>query len=113
MTAAVNGDFTSLDYYYGSSWCCQTCTREGKGRAPIACPFCLSEADASHGALSRADAKQRAIETGLEKLRPHLVPDFDGETGRGCNIFSSRACDCCQEWRSGSRYNFAILGAQP
>lgn len=33
----------------GSKWKCLTCTREGFGETPKACPSCLSEHDANHG----------------------------------------------------------------
>lgn len=58
------------------------------------------------------EAAQRlaAIEAGLARLGPHLVPAFDSETGLGIEEYSSRPCACCGEWRHGGRHEFAILG---
>ncbi len=50
------------------------------------------------------------IQSGLASLGPHLVPDFDSETGDGLQEFSSLSCDSCKEWRAGYRARFAILG---
>ena len=74
--AAVNGDFTGLDYHYGD----------------------------------QADKRESEIEAGLLRLGIHLVPDFNSETNRGINEFSSRRCDCCTSRLAGSRHQFAILG---
>ena len=61
MIAAVNGDFTGLDYHYGKD----------------------------------ADKRQADIERGLEKLGPHLVPNFDSESSDGIEDFSRKPCVCC------------------
>jgi hypothetical protein len=110
MIAAVNGDFTGLDYHYGSRWTCQTCTREGTGTAPDRCPSCDSDRDADHGPRSEADKRLAEITAGLERLGPHLVPDFDSETGKGHDEFSRRPCGCCGCKLHGERFDFAILG---
>lgn len=56
------------------------------------------------------DEKQIAkVEAGLDRLGPHLVPDYDSETGDGYLEFSWRGCDCCQSGRGGSLHRFAIL----
>jgi len=110
LIAAVNGDFTGLDYHYGSNWRCLTCTREGTGRAPHVCPYCRSEADDRHGPRSEADRREAEITAGLERLGAHLVPDNDSETGRGIHDFSTRPCDCCGTKLHGSRHEFATLG---
>ena len=109
--AAVNGDFTGLDYHYGYEWKCLTCARDGRGRTPDRCPSCLSEQDQNHGPHSGADLRMAEIVAGLEKLGPHLVPDYDSETGKGIDEFSSRPCGCCGTRLAGERHDFAILGA--
>jgi hypothetical protein len=47
---------------------------------------------------------------GLEKLGPHLVPDFDSETGEGLMEFSGAPCKACGTHLAGYRARFAILG---
>lgn len=76
MIAAVNGDFTGLDFSQGKE---------------------------------AADARMATIITGLERLGPHLVPDFDSETGEGVEDFSRKGCDCCETRLAGSRHRFAVL----
>ncbi len=110
MIAAVNGDFSGLDYHYGSDWTCQTCTFQGTGRAPDRCPSCTSERDDNHGPRSKADERHAEIVAGLERLGAHLVPDFDSDTGKGHDEFSSRPCGCCGCKLHGERFDFAILG---
>lgn len=76
MIAAVNGDFTGLDYHYGSG----------------------------------ADKRMAEIVAGLESLGPNLVSDFDGETDKGIEEFSTHPCGCCGSKLAGGRHSFAILG---
>jgi hypothetical protein len=85
--AAVNGDFTSLDYHYGTG---------------------LDRYDRKIG--PSADERQAEIERGLEALGPHLVPDHDSETGDGIDEFSRRPCACCGTRLAGGRHRFAVLG---
>lgn len=54
----------------------------------------------------------QAIESGLDKLGPHLVSDFDSETDGGIHEHSVRPCDCCGTKLHGSRHEFAILGPE-
>ena len=110
MIIAVNGDYTGLDYSYGSRWKCLTCAREGTGRAPGGCPSCLSEHDANHGPHSCADLRMAEINAGFERLGPHLVSDWDSETDEGIHEFSWGRCDCCNTHLGGSRHRFSILG---
>lgn len=110
LIIAVNGDYTGLDYHYGSNWRCLTCTREGTGRAPSHCPFCTSEADSDHGPRSKADDRMAEINAGFAKLGPNLVPNFDSEAGTGISEFSSTPCGCCSTRLAGGRHEFAILG---
>jgi hypothetical protein len=61
----------------------------------------------SHGVeLEDTDATLR----GLAELGPHLVPDFDPETGEGLREFSSVPCASCKTGLAGYRARFAILG---
>lgn len=87
MIAAVNGDFTGLDYHYGTG---------------------LDRYDRKVG--PSADERMAEIVAGLEALGPHLVPDFDSETGKGIDEFSTRPCGCCGSKLYGGRHDFAILG---
>jgi hypothetical protein len=77
MIAAVNGDFTGLDYSHQEP---------------------------------EATERMNEIVAGLEKLGPHLVPNFDSEKSRGVEEHSTRSCDCCGTHLHGSRHRFAILG---
>lgn len=76
LFAAVNGDFTGLDYHY-------------------------SEPEATE--------RMKTIEAGLEELGPHLVPNFDSESGDGIEEFGAEACDCCHTYLAGRRHRFATL----
>ncbi len=61
---------------------------------------------ASGTVLENPDATMR----GLEALSPHLVPDFDSETGTGLDEFSNVPCASCKTRLAGYRARFAILG---
>lgn len=63
-----------------------------------------------HYKPDEAAKRLAAIEAGLEELGPHLVPDFDSETGEGCEEFTWRECACCKDTHQGSRHRFAVLG---
>ena len=57
------------------------------------------------------DPKQDiATNAGLERLGPHLVPDYDMYTGDGFMDFGSPGCDCCETNLAGTFHRFAILG---
>jgi len=79
------------------------------------CPDCLQAA--VNGDLSgldndpeTADARAKAINEGLAAFGPHLVPDFDTESGEGISEFSRRSCDGCGDHHHGGRHRFAVLG---
>jgi hypothetical protein len=60
-----------------------------------------------------SEARVAEVWTGLEALGPHLVPDFDSETGKGYYQFYARRCDSCGTYSAhcgGERWDFAILG---
>ena len=57
-----------------------------------------------------ADTRQAEIVAGLERLGPHLVPDYDSETDAGLREFSSCGCDCCESSLAGHMHRFAVLG---
>jgi hypothetical protein len=57
-----------------------------------------------------SEARCAEVEKGLEALGPHLVPDFDSETGDGIEEFSWHGCDCCKSPLGGGLHRFAILG---
>ena len=79
LFAAVNDDYTVLDYNYSSE---------------------------------EAAVRMEVIQAGLRKWGPHLVPDFDSETGDGIEEFSSAPCDCCGSRLAGERYRFVVLGQE-
>ncbi len=87
MLVAETGEYDSLDYHYGRG--------ESPGRGEL-----------------RPGAKERAaeIDAGLAKFGPHLVSDFDTESGRGYTEFSWRRCNCCNTRLGGARYSYATLG---
>jgi hypothetical protein len=53
-----------------------------------------------------------ATQDGLNRLGPHLVPDFDCETGEGHEEFATMGCDCCGSRLAGEMHRFAILGEE-
>lgn len=86
------------------------------------CTDCLMIAvngDASgldyHYDSETAEKRLADIEMGLNALGPHLVPDFDSDSGEGCEEeigawVTRKECDCCRDYHHGSRHRFAILG---
>ena len=59
------------------------------------------------------DAKILRVRRGLEALGPHLVPDFDSETGEGHKEFARApigGCACCRTNLAGEWHRFAVLG---
>lgn len=87
LFVAVNGDYTGIDEHYG------------RGLAP-------GRGGLREGAVERA----AEIDAGLARLGPHLVPNYDSETGRGINEFSVYPCGCCGSKLHGERHEFAVLG---
>jgi hypothetical protein len=78
------------------------------------CQDCLFYA--VNGDTSGIDSEkhEKAVVEGVNALGPHLVPDFDSETGDGILEFSWRHCDACGTHLGGDRHRFAVLGeAQP
>jgi hypothetical protein len=55
-------------------------------------------------------AQLQRTQAGLVALGPHLVPNFDSETGDGLREFSSSPCSGCGSELAGYRARFAILG---
>ena len=56
------------------------------------------------------DARVAAIDAGLERLGPNVVPDFDSDTGEGHQEFSGCGCACCGSPLAGEMHRFAVLG---
>jgi hypothetical protein len=80
---------------------CEDCTI-------VACNGDYSGIEYSHGVgTEETDARCAEIDGGLAKLGPHVVPNFDDESGTW--EFSSAPCDCCGTRLAGSRHRFAIL----
>lgn len=67
---------------------------------------------ACNGDYSGIDSQKTIdrVNAGLERLGPHLVPDFDSESEEGIRYFSSCGCDCCGSRLAGTMHRFAILG---
>ena len=61
-------------------------------------------------AREEANERMAQIKEGLDKLGPHLVPDFESETCEGIREFSRTSCGCCACQLAGQRHRFAILG---
>lgn len=76
-------------------WLCQDCTF-------VAC----------NGSRGIELQDPEATLKGLASLGPHLVPDFDSETGDGLEEFSRRGCDACKTRLHGYHARFAILGEE-
>lgn len=78
----------------------------------LLCVDCLFAAVNGDVSGIESDERVLAVEAGLERLGPHLVPDFDSETNKGIDEYSVRPCDCCGTKLHGSRHEFAILGPE-
>lgn len=73
------------------------------------CNDCLFAA--YNGDLSGAREQDiPAVEAGLARLGPYLVPDFNSNTGEGIKDHSLGRCDCCGSRLHGQRHRFAVLG---
>jgi hypothetical protein len=68
---------------------------------------------AVNGDVSGLDeARAKIVEDGVAALGPHLVPNFDSETGDGISDFSHRSCDACHSGLAGGFHRFAVLEAE-
>ena len=56
------------------------------------------------------DEETHQVTRGLDDMGPHLVPDFDDDTGDGYMEFSACGCDCCGTHLAGEMHRFAVLG---
>jgi hypothetical protein len=56
----------------------------------------------------------RAVQDGVAKLGPHLVPNFDSNADEdeddGIREFSRCGCDACGSRLAGMMHRFAVLG---
>lgn len=59
------------------------------------------------------DDREREVTDGVNDLGPHLVANFDTDTGDGHEEFSHRGCDGCGSGLSGELHRFAVLGPRP
>ncbi len=73
------------------------------------CVDCLMLACNGDGSGIESPAREAACVAGLEALGPHLVPDFDSDTGEGHRVFSWCGCDSCG-LTGGEFHRFAVLG---
>lgn len=68
---------------------------------------------AVHGYSDTASDEQTSASlAGIDRLQRdggHLVPSYDGETGRGIEEFTWRPCACCCSKLGGSRHEFATI----
>jgi hypothetical protein len=76
------------------------------------CADCTAVSCNGTGGLDIPEKTLAETVRGLEHLGPHLVPDFNSETGDGLLEFSRRACDSCETVLAGYRARFAILGEE-
>ncbi len=76
-------------------WLCQDCT--------------IYAVNGDTSGIESEKREKRVVE-GVDALGPHLVPDYDSETGDGIDEFSWRQCDACGTRLGGERTRFAVLG---
>ncbi len=76
-------------------WLCQDCT--------------IYAVNGDTSGIESEKREKRVVE-GVDELGPHLVPDFDSESGDGIEEFSWRQCDACGTTLGGDRHRFAVLG---
>lgn len=74
------------------------------------CPDCAIYAVNGDTSGIDDDEREREVVEGVNALGPHLVPDYDSETGEGIEEFSRRGCDACGSRLAGEHTRFAILG---
>lgn len=74
------------------------------------CVDCLMLACNGDASGIESDARVAECEAGLAELGPHLVPDFDSESGEGIRDFSWHGCDACGSRLGGPSHRFAVLG---
>lgn len=76
------------------------------------CADCLMVACNGDTSGIESDARVQEVVSGLAKLGPNLVSDFDSETGDGIEEFARKCCDGCNPHKrlGGSYHRFAILG---
>lgn len=67
---------------------------------------------ACNGDTSGIESNVRMAEVvnGVNGLGPHLVSDFNSETGDGIREFAHCSCAACGTRLAGSRHSFAVLG---
>ena len=75
-------------------WLCSDCTMGSCNGTSTAAPELQNE---------------KATVEGLAKLEPHIVPDFDSETGEGLQELSSVPCAACGTPLAGYRARFIQL----
>ena len=84
-------------------WLCDDCTLYAVNDDLSGIDYYLSGVE--------ADKRVKEVKKGVHSLGRNLVPDYDSQTGKGQEEFSSRACDACRQPHSaGARTRFAILG---
>ena len=77
----VNGDPSSLDYYY-------------------------EEPEAS----DRLKEIEKGMHNLQEEHQGELVPNYDAETNEGIDTFSRNRCECCGSKLAGKRFRMSIIG---
>lgn len=73
------------------------------------CLLCLCNGDTSG---IDSDRRAAAVEEACADMGPHIVPNYDSETGAGMDEFSCFACECCDSPLAGSRHRMALLGEE-
>ena len=81
LPVIVNGDYTSLDYYY-----------------------------TPEESIIRQNSIDTGIANLQNEYKGRLVCNYDSETGDGIEEFSHSRCECCDTRLAGSRYRMAIIG---
>jgi hypothetical protein len=75
------------------------------------CPDCTIYAANGDTSGIDGEAREKKVVAGVNRLGPHLVPDFDSDAGEGVEEFATKRCAGCGFNGGGSWTRFAVLGS--
>lgn len=120
LMAAVNNDYTGLDYYYKESEATKRMEEIQAGLeklGPHLVPFFNTEEENGYwcsdcNSYHYSSEMKTAIDNFDDEVPacPDCCSDDVSEIGNGHQEFSHDGCDCCGSWLAGELHRFAVLG---